>query len=522
MIGKKDKNDLNNKRAVIYCRVSTKEQADEGNSLITQERICKSYALREGYDVAHIFIEEGESAKTASRPELQRLLKFCSQNYKTIDALIIYKIDRLSRSTDDYSQLRMFFNKLNIKINSTSENFENNPVGHFIENMLANVAQFDNDVRAERCKGGMIEAVRNGRYVFIAPVGYKNGTVNGEKNIIIDPDKAPFIKRAYELLATGLYCPEDVRKIISNEGARLGKGTKISKQYFHGIIRNKVYKGIINIKGFELGEVKGSFEPIVGAELFDMVQFILAKNGKRKTGYNTSNPDFPLRGLIKSENGHKLDGSWSKGNGRHKKPYYRFRGLNGFNTKRDILNEMYKEYLKSFEFKKDFVELMKDSLAINWEHRNQSNKQLKKQAEKKILELKAKQELIVNKNLKDIIDDDLAKEQLTKIKNEISGLTIRLKDYESVENIKDILDFSLNFMQNLADDIENINIKNRQALQWFLFPEGIVFDGNKLRTDKTALILDIKMTSLSEKSSLVDPTGLEPATPCLQSRCSTR
>ena len=513
---------LINKKAIIYCRVSTKEQADEGNSLITQERVCRDYALKNGYEVASVFVEEGESAKTALRPELQKLLKFCSQNYKTIDTLIIYKIDRLSRNTDDYSQLRIFFNKLNIKINSTSENFENNPVGHFVENMLANVAQFDNDIRAERCKGGMIEGVRNGRYVFIAPVGYKNGTVNGEKNIIIDPEKAPFIKRAYELLATGLYCPEDVRKIISDEGAKLGKGTRISKQYFHGIIRNKVYKGIIEIKGFGLGEVKGSFEPVVSEELFDMVQFVLVKNGKRKTGYNTSNPDFPLRGLIKSENGHKLDGSWSKGNGKQKKPYYRFRGLNGFNTKREMLDDKFKAYLKTFELKKDFADLLKDSLAFNWEHRNQSNKQLKKQTEKKILELRGKQELIINKNLKGVIDDDLAKEQLTKIKNEISSLIIRLKDYEGVENIKDVLDYSLNFMQNLADEIESIKIKNRQALQWFLFPEGIIFDGNKLRTTKTALILDTKMTSLSEKSNVVDPTGLEPATPCLQSRCSTR
>ena len=138
--------------------------------------------------------------------------------------------------------------------------------------MLANVAQFDNDMRAERCRNGMIDCVRAGRYVFSAPVGYKNGLLNGEKNIIIDNSKAPFIKRVFELLATDLYSPENVRKIITDEGARLGTNTKISKQYFHSLIRNKVYKGIISIKGFNLGEIKGTYEPIINEELFDAVQ----------------------------------------------------------------------------------------------------------------------------------------------------------------------------------------------------------------------------------------------------------
>ncbi len=73
---------INNKQAVIYCRVSTKEQAEEGNSLVTQERNCREYALKNGYDIAHVFIEQGESAKTADRTELQKLFIFYSETLK--------------------------------------------------------------------------------------------------------------------------------------------------------------------------------------------------------------------------------------------------------------------------------------------------------------------------------------------------------------------------------------------------------------------------------------------------------
>ena len=71
-----------NLKAVIYCRVSTKEQVEEGNSLKTQEKICVEYAEKNGYHVEKIFIEQGESAKTADRPQLQEMLSYCSMKKK--------------------------------------------------------------------------------------------------------------------------------------------------------------------------------------------------------------------------------------------------------------------------------------------------------------------------------------------------------------------------------------------------------------------------------------------------------
>jgi site-specific DNA recombinase len=87
------------KNAVLYCRVSTKEQVEEGNSLVTQEKMCREYAVAHGYSVAQIFIEQGESAKTADRTELKKLLDYCSNKKHQIDAVIAYKIDRISRMT---------------------------------------------------------------------------------------------------------------------------------------------------------------------------------------------------------------------------------------------------------------------------------------------------------------------------------------------------------------------------------------------------------------------------------------
>ena len=491
-----------NKKAIIYCRVSTQEQVDTGGSLTTQERICRDYALKNGYEiVAEPFIEEGESAKTALRPELQKMLKYCAQNQKEVDALIIYKIDRLSRNTDDYSFLRMFFAKYDIKIISTSEKFEDNPVGRFIENTMANVAQLDNDIRAERTKNGMIEATRAGRYTFRAPFGYTKGMVNGEKNIVINDDKAKFIKRVFELLATGLYSQEEARQIINKEGAKIND-KYLSKQYFYKLTRNKIYKGIVD--AFDLGEIRGSFEPIVSDELFDRVQYIITKKGKRQSGYVVDNPDFPLRNFVVSEQGHKMDGAWAKGNGRNKLPYYRFRGLNGYNTHKEVLEDKFRAFTKQYEYSAKYADLLNDAIKLNWEQRNQSGKKTKNQNEKKITELKQKQGLVIEKNLNGVIPDNLLKEQLERINTEIGKLTDNVQDYTNLDNVQEVLDYSLWFMQNLSTETEKLEIERRKKLQRFLFPQGIIFDGQKLRTIKTALILELKETSQQEKSPYVD------------------
>ena len=162
------------KKAVVYCRVSTKEQADEGGSLSTQEKICKDYAIKNGYEIVDIFIEQGESAKNANRTELKRLLSICTNKKSNIKAVIVYKIDRVARNIDDYRQIRLLLKSYGIEIKSTSEFFEDNPVGRFMENIIANVAQFDNDVRTERSVNGSRDAMREGRYVWVAPYGYLN------------------------------------------------------------------------------------------------------------------------------------------------------------------------------------------------------------------------------------------------------------------------------------------------------------------------------------------------------------
>ena len=102
-------------KCVIYTRVSTTEQANQGYSLQRQKKECLEFAKKNGYEVVEVFEERGESAKTTDRTELKSMMEFCTQpEKKDIKALILWKIDRLARNMEDYYFLNDFFNKLGI------------------------------------------------------------------------------------------------------------------------------------------------------------------------------------------------------------------------------------------------------------------------------------------------------------------------------------------------------------------------------------------------------------------------
>lgn len=158
-------------RAVVYCRVSTKEQT-QNLSLPTQKKYCIEYCDRNGFGVERVFVEEGESAKTAERPQLQNLLSYCRLNKGRVQFVIVYALNRLARDKYSHFAIRSCLSGLGIMLRSATEPIDDSSTGKFMEGVLAAVAQFDNDVRSERTVAGMKTALEKGRWPFPPPLGY--------------------------------------------------------------------------------------------------------------------------------------------------------------------------------------------------------------------------------------------------------------------------------------------------------------------------------------------------------------
>ena len=137
-------------KAIIYVRVSSKDQAEYGYGLPAQEEKCLEYAKRNNYEVLKVFVEKGESAKTLDRTQLKIMLEYARINKNKIDALIIHKIDRLSRDTRQCLSVRYKLDKYSIDLKSVTEPFDNSAIGIFTADLFSSIAQLDNNIRAEK------------------------------------------------------------------------------------------------------------------------------------------------------------------------------------------------------------------------------------------------------------------------------------------------------------------------------------------------------------------------------------
>ena len=500
--------------AVIYTRVSTKEQVEDGNSLVVQAKQCRAYAISEKYKVLRTFQEEGESEKTANRTQLQALLKYCSLNKDKIDIILIARIDRLSRDRMDYGQLKAFFGGLGIKVVSVSERFEDDPVGRFIENTLAGVAQLDNEIRASRSKDGMIEAVENGRWVWKAPFGYVNIKVGDKKNIAPrSPELSSKIRSAWVMIDTGLQPAEVHRRLIA-DGLVNENGIPISTQTFSKMLYNPLYKGVV--RAFSKEVVSDTIKHIVEPELWDRVhEKLTGKNTKPKT-YRKLNPEFPLREILRCNRGHKMRGSASTGNGGRYPKYHCTECVGmGFCYDKNATEENFVAYINRYNYSEGVKDALRVAIELTVEEREKSSKKQVRMLEKRLLELESQEVQIAEKNLKGIYKDEVASRLLKKNEADQKATTSNLAELQlAIYDTEDILDFGLNKLTGIGytwQEIEDIYIKVR--FQKWLFPVGLQYDGQNFRTTQMPLCVSIKRDLSEEKSLLVIPRGIEPRLP---------
>lgn len=265
------------RKAILYIRVSTDEQADKGYSLLHQEERLRKYCELNNIEVVDLY-KEDHSAKTFNRPEFTKLL-FALKKHKTnVELLLFLKWDRFSRNTGDAYGMINTLNKLGIEPQAIEQPLDLEiPENKIMLAFYLAAPEVENDRRAMNVFAGMRRAKKEGRWMGTAPKGYKNKLVENGKKIILPDDNAPLIKWAFEELLKNNCNSDDVRKALNE------KGVKCSKNNFLYLIRNPVYCGKIHIPAYKDEEatvVRGLHEPLISEELFNDVQDIL--NGRRR------------------------------------------------------------------------------------------------------------------------------------------------------------------------------------------------------------------------------------------------
>ena len=155
-----------------------------------------------------------------------------------------------------------------------------------MEGVLAAFAQFDNDVRSERTRGGMKAALELGRWTFLAPLGYLNAPRSTGRSLVPDPERASLVRRAFQEFATGRFTKDEVRKNAIALGLTTRRGRPVPSQTFDAMLRNRVYIGQIDVPDFNVS-TRGDFEPLVTERIFFRVQAILRRSLRGHSGAAT-------------------------------------------------------------------------------------------------------------------------------------------------------------------------------------------------------------------------------------------
>ena len=320
----------NRKRCAVYCRVSSDERLDqEFNSIDAQKEAGHAYIASqraEGWiPVADDYDDPGYSGGNTDRPALKRLLADIERGL--IDIVVVYKIDRLTRSLADFARMVDVFDQHDVSFSAVTQQINSaTSMGRLMLNVLLSFAQFEREVTSERIRDKIAAAKRKGMWMGGVPsIGYD--VVN--RQLVVNDAEAAVVRRIFEEMLT-IGSPTQIAANLTAEGittkawttqeGQTRSGTRIDKKYLHKLLRNRIYLGELSHKG---NWYPGAHPPIIDRALWDKVHAVLAKDSHARSVETKirSRTDALLRGLLYAPSGERMYPTYSSKRG-HKYHYY--------------------------------------------------------------------------------------------------------------------------------------------------------------------------------------------------------
>lgn len=476
------------KNAYVYVRVSSEEQVTN-YSLANQEEYCQREAQRQSFQISNIYKEEGVSAKTLNRPALLQLLEACRINQKSISAVFIYKIDRISRDTYDFLLIKKRLAGYGIRIISVTEPVEDSPTGEFLETLLAASAKLDNATKSLRTKDGMRKRLEEGWAIGKAPVGYLNVSINNKQIIEPDPEQFQIVEKSWEEMASGIYTLDTIVPVMNKLGVKINyKGSRIPitrNQQTHRIFRDKFYAGYIVSKKFGIDTI-GKHKPMVSEELFYKVQAILDKRAHKAISFQKQNVIFPLRGVLCSKCGLPMTGATSRGNGGKYSYYYcAQRKHYSPSIPKEVFEDQFIHYLRAIQPKKELVVLFSEMVKEKWVKRYSHLLDKVLHLNRGLEDLYDLRKKLGQKHLNGIYTDEVFKEQLKIIEDDITERKIMKAqvDLQSID-IEVLVKFMNNFLWNIDKAWLDGSLEERRFLLGSIFPDNVIYDYTGFRTNR--------------------------------------
>ena len=318
-------------RCAIYTRKSTEEGLDQDfNSLDAQRDACEAYVASqksEGWTaMATRYDDGGFSGGTIQRPALQQLLKDIEAG--RVDCVVVYKVDRLSRSLMDFAKLIATFEQHNVAFVSVTQRFDTtSSMGRLTLNVLLSFAQFEREIIGERIRDKLAAAKMKGKYVGGRPLlGYD--VDHEHMRLVVNAEEAKLVQHIFERFVRLGSCMKVAQELnasgyrmkawTSRKGRAMG-GAEWNNVYVHHVLTNRRYLG----ETVHLGKsYPGEHEAIIDRQTWERAQTLLDTNRTYRASQTRRKTTAMLKGLVRCGHcGGAMHDTWTAGKGRLAKRY---------------------------------------------------------------------------------------------------------------------------------------------------------------------------------------------------------
>lgn len=299
-------------KSTLYCAVYTRKSSEEGleqdfNSLDAQREACEAYIKSQQHEgwvlVEKQYNDGGFSGGTLERPAVKELFNDIESG--KVDIVVVYKVDRLTRSLMDFSKIVEIFDKNSASFVSITQHFNTTTsMGRLTLNMLLSFAQFEREVTGERIRDKMLASKQKGMWMNgIAPIGY----LNKDRTLEIDKENDDKVRSIFDKYLE-LKSVHSLKTFLAENNTTTKSGKNFAKGHLYRILSNKTYIGKITHKD---NVYEGLHESIIDEEIFDKVQRLLSANRICKNNStSTRNPSL-LSGKLFDDNNNYMSPSHS-------------------------------------------------------------------------------------------------------------------------------------------------------------------------------------------------------------------
>lgn len=364
--------------ALVYCRVSSDRQKNEGQGLDSQEHRCREYAARKGYVVEKVFQDSFTGGGNfMDRPAMKALLAYADEHV-THDYVVVFDdLKRFARDTLFHWSLRHAFRARRLVPECLNFNFEDTPEGEFIETILAAQGQLERKQNQRQVIQKQRARLERGYWPFFPPPGYRarRDPVHGKLLAPHEP-RAGLIREAFDGYASGRFAQQrNVLRFLQDGGFFVGRRSGMG--YIEDVTRlltRVIYAGFIEYQPWSVSRRSGHHEALITLQTYEEVQAKLV-GAERLFSRRDTTTDFPLRRFVACAHcRHAYTASWTtKHAGAYRVAYYRCatRGCTEGNrsVRADRLHEHFLELLRTIQPPAHNLKLAKAAILRGWNRR---------------------------------------------------------------------------------------------------------------------------------------------------------